>query len=139
LRIGIDAIIQLIGEHMRRLVETFLATSAVLFLASCGSSSSSPSTPSSPGTAANIVITIQSQNGNMSFSPASASVKIGQTVAWKNADTITHTATQDNGSFDTGAVAPGTTSAPIQFSSAGSLPYHCSIHPSMVATLTVTQ
>jgi plastocyanin len=31
----------------------------------------------------------------MSFSPASATLRVGQTVAWRNTDTDVHTATQD--------------------------------------------
>jgi plastocyanin len=47
-----------------------------------------------------------------------------------------HTATGSG--FDTGIISPGTTSAPITFSTAGTVPYRCTIHPTMVATLNVT-
>jgi plastocyanin len=82
-----------------------------------------------------MTITIEGINGNMSFSPNPASVKVGQQVVWHNADSITHTA---SGSFDTGTIAPGTTSKVITFSASGTISYHCSIHPSMVGTLNVT-
>jgi len=104
----------------------------------------SSSTPTSPtpgggggGGTANVTITINGMNGNQSFSPNPGSVPAGQTVAWRNADSITHTATADNGAFDTGSIAPGATSAPITMGTAGSLSYHCRIHPTMVGTLTV--
>jgi len=112
-----------------------------LSFAAC-SDSSNPTTPSNPtpsGTTADVVITIMGNNGAMSFSPPSATAKVGQTVAWKNSDSITHTATQDNGGFDTSNIAAGATSSPIQMMTAGTLPYHCTIHPSMVGTLTVSQ
>jgi plastocyanin len=37
-------------------------------------------------------------------------VKVGQTVAWRNGDSITHTATGNAGTFDTGNIAAGATS-----------------------------
>ena len=91
------------------------------------------STPS-PSATADVVITI----AGMSFSPSTIAVQAGQTVAWKNTDTITHTATADGGAFDTGAIPAGGTSRPIMISSAGALQYHCSIHPSMVGALNGT-
>ena len=84
---------------------------------------------------ADVVITI---TGSMTFTPNPASVQVGQTVAWRNNDSIAHTATQDGGGFNTGAIAPGATSAPVTMSSAGTRDYHCSIHPSMTGTLDVT-
>jgi plastocyanin len=73
----------------------------------------------------------------MSFSPASATVKVGQTVAWTNSDSITHEPVQDAGVFDAGNIAGGQTSAPIKMTTAGTFSYHCAIHPSMVGVLTV--
>jgi plastocyanin len=73
----------------------------------------------------------------MSFSPDSATVNVGQSVVWHNADSIAHTATGID--FDTGTIDPGQDSTPVTFSTAGSRPYHCSIHPSMTGTLNVTQ
>jgi plastocyanin len=75
----------------------------------------------------------------MSFSPALAALKAGQTVAWRNADAIVHDMAQDGGGFDTGRVSPGATSAPIKISAAGQIAYHCTIHPGMVGALSVTQ
>jgi len=102
-------------------------------LAGCGGSGSS--TPTSPSSTS-VIITINGINGNMSFSPEIASVKVGQTVAWHNADSITHAIAQDGGGFATGTIAGGTTSAAVTISATGSLPYHCTIHPSMTGSLT---
>jgi plastocyanin len=74
----------------------------------------------------------------MSFSPNPASVQVGQRIVWHNADVFTHTATQDSGGFDTGSIAPGGTSAPITLNAPGTVGYHCTVHPSMVGTLSVT-
>jgi plastocyanin len=114
---------------------------------SCGGGSSTPSTPSNPTTTtttvppatgtADLVISILGDQGGMSFSPATATLRVGQTVAWRNNDTDIHTATDNGGRFNTGTVTRGATSAPIAMTATGSFPYHCSFHPGMVASLTV--
>jgi plastocyanin len=90
--------------------------------------------PSATPTTSPVTITI----AGMAFSPATASVRAGSAVRWHNADTITHTATDNGGAFDTGPIAPGATSGAVTLNTAGTFPYHCSIHPSMVGTLDVT-
>ena len=70
------------------------------------------------------------------FSPKDVTVTVGDTVTWTNSDATAHTATADDGSFDTGTIgANGTGTA--TFSTAGSFPYHCKIHSSMTGTITV--
>jgi len=77
-------------------------------------------------------VTIQ----NMAFSPASLTVKVGDKVTWTNQDSVEHTATASNNSFDTGVIKPGQ-SGSNTFAKAGTYAYHCSIHPSMTATIIV--
>jgi plastocyanin len=113
----------------------FLAVTAAaiaLSVAACGSSSST-----SPTTAADVTISMVADNGANSFSPNPSTAKVGQTVAWKNNDTIAHDATQDQSKFGTGTVNAGATSAPITMSAAGTFTYHCTIHPGMIGTITV--
>jgi plastocyanin len=87
-----------------------------------------------------VTISIVGMNGSNSYSPNPGAVKVGQTVAWRNADSTPHTATADAGGFNTGNIAAGATSSPITMTTAGSFPYHCTIHGfAMVGTLTVTQ
>jgi plastocyanin len=50
---------------------------------------------------------------------------------------VTHHIIADNGSFDAGDIPPGSTSSPIKMTTAGSIAYHCTIHPTMVGSLTV--
>jgi plastocyanin len=111
----------------------------VLVLASgCGNSSPSPTTPTpTSGPAADVTITVVGMNGSNSFSPNPVTVRVGQTVSWKNSDSLTHTATADGGAFNTGSISPGGTSAPITMTTAGSYPYRCTPHPTMVGTLVV--
>jgi plastocyanin len=125
---------------------------AALILAALGPScgGGGGSTPAAPGTpttttttvppatgTADLVISILGDQGGMSFSPATATLRVGQTVAWRNDDTDLHTATQDGGRFNTGNITRGATSAPIAMSAAGAFPYHCALHPGMVGSLTV--
>jgi plastocyanin len=111
------------------------AAAALVAAQACGSSYS-PTTPGGVGQA-DVTITIVANSGNTSFSPNPGTVPVGKTVAWRNADSATHQLMADNGSFTTGTIAPGAVSSPIAMSAAGSIPYHCTIHPTMVGTLSV--
>ena len=126
-----------------RLLLAGLAAAAIVAVHACGSSSSTPSSPTSSapppsgGSGPSVTITISGMNGANSFSPNPGMLTAGQTVAWRNVDTIAHTATSNTDAFDTGAIAPGSTSAPVTMPTAGSYPYHCSFHPTMTGSLTV--
>jgi plastocyanin len=79
---------------------------------------------------------------SMSFVPATLTIKAGTIVTWTNNDSPTHTVTSDSGLFDSGPIsgtgpysAGGTYS--FTFTTAGTFPYHCTIHPSMKATVVV--
>jgi plastocyanin len=63
-------------------------------------------------------------------------VSVGTTVVWQNTDTIAHTSTSNSNVWNSGTIAPGQ-SFRFTFTSAGTFPYHCTIHPNMVGTLTV--
>jgi plastocyanin len=112
-------------------------------LVACGgsgySSNPTPAPTPTPSSSAppDVTITINGMLGSQSYSANPGQVKVGQTVAWRNADSIAHTATGSG--FDTGSISPGQTSRAITFSTAGTVDYHCSIHPTMVGTLNVTQ
>ena len=113
------------------------AVLAVLALSglSCGGNDKNPMNPGGGG-GADVTITIVGMNGANSFSPSPDTVNVGQTVAWHNGDATTHTATATVG-FNTGNISGGSTSAPIMMNTAGTFPYHCSIHPTMTGTLVV--
>lgn len=72
-----------------------------------------------------------------SFSPASITVTVGDTVTWTNSDAQAHTATADDASFDTGTIAGSGGTGSATFATAGTFPYHCKIHPTMTGTVTV--
>jgi plastocyanin len=73
---------------------------------------------------------------NFAFSPASLTVKVGTKVTWTNNDSTAHTVTADQGAFDSQTVDPGGTFS-FTFNHAGTFTYHCAIHSSMTATITV--
>src|SRR5215210_8873122 len=70
------------------------------------------------------------------FSPQSITVSVGDRVTWTNADAQGHTATADDVSFDTGTIANNASKA-ATFDTAGTLAYHCKIHPQMTGTVVV--
>jgi plastocyanin len=117
-------------------------TSAALAAVSCGGGgygSPPPPLPSPSAPPADVTITIAGIAGSMSYDPNPATVRVGQTVAWRNADSLPHTSSQTgSGGFETGTVAAGATSAPIRLTTPGSLEYFCRIHPAMTARLDVT-
>jgi plastocyanin len=70
------------------------------------------------------------------FSPASVTIHVGDIVTWHNSGKQPHTATADDGSFDTGTVVAGQ-SASHEFTRAGTFSYICTIHPNMKGTIRV--
>jgi plastocyanin len=89
--------------------------------------------PSGAAAVSSTAVTI----ANFAFGPASISVPVGSTVTWTNQDSTNHTVTADDGSFDSGPLAPGATFSQT-FDTAGTFTYHCAIHSSMKGTITVT-
>lgn len=100
-----------------------------------GSSSSSSTAPSSVPAGA-MTISITGQNGTASFSPNPASAG-GQTVVFKNTDSVPHRVVLNDGSIDTGDIAPGATSRAVLMPSGGTN-YHCSLHAGMVGAVAGT-
>jgi plastocyanin len=74
---------------------------------------------------------------NLAFDPASLTISVGTTVTWTNHEAIPHTATADDGSFDSGMMNEGDTFE-FTFGSPGTFGYSCAIHPNMTATIDVT-
>lgn len=73
---------------------------------------------------------------DLAFSPASVTIDVGDTVTWTNTGDLPHTATADDGTFDSGILNNGGTFA-FTFASAGTYDYFCEVHPSMQGTITV--
>ncbi len=75
---------------------------------------------------------------NSAFSPRTTTIKVGTKVTWTNNDSFAHTVTSDDGAFESSGNLANSQRHQVTFSAAGTFPYHCSIHPSMTATITVT-
>jgi plastocyanin len=73
---------------------------------------------------------------NFAYSPGTLTVTAGSKVTWTNSDSTAHTVTFDAGP-DCGRVASGA-AVSADFSAPGSYAYHCTIHPSMRGTITVS-
>jgi plastocyanin len=97
--------------------------------------------PSSSGNNTNEIpagVTVHITSG-LTFSPSAVTIKAGENVTWINDAGITHTVVSDNSSdpFSSGLLA-ASHSYTHEFNKVGVFDYHCSIHPSMVAKVTVT-
>ena len=64
------------------------------------------------------------------YDPASLDVLVGTTVAWKNDDSMNHTATAENDAFASGYVPPGGTFS-YTFTRQGRFEFRCTIHKQM--------
>jgi plastocyanin len=104
-------------------------------------SSTSTNTTTSNDNTQNFASTTSVVIDNMAFTPSSVVTKAGTKVTWTNNDTVSHTVTADvpTAAFpSSGTIAPGGTYS-VTFSQPGTYTYHCSIHPTMKGTVSVTQ
>ena len=110
-----------------------LAAAAIIIVAAGAVSCGGNSSPSGPSASNVLTITITRQNGSQSFSPNPASAG-GEMVVFRNADSIIHRVQLNDGTIDTGNIAPGATSAPALMPASGTN-YHCTIHPDMIGAV----
>jgi plastocyanin len=110
----------------------YIMIASFLFVILSITSSCSKSTSDGTGGPGNNEVWIQ----NMSFNPSTINITAGTTITWTNKDGVNHTITSNTGIFDSGSIATNGTYSHL-FGSAGTFPYHCTIHPSMTATVVV--
>ena len=105
------------------------ALALIFACAGCGGDgySSTPTTPSTPPPSGSTAVTIVGDRGNQSFNPNPGGFPDGM-ASWRNADNVVHRIVSNDGSFDTGEIAPGATSA-ARAVGAGGMNYHCSNPP----------
>jgi plastocyanin len=101
-----------------------LAALAVLVLGAA------PATPASTATK-----TVQIKRS--AFSPASVTIKTGDTVTWVNSDTQNHQVVSNNGSFVSPILAPGKRYS-HRFDAAGTYRYHDGLNPAVKGTVVVS-
>ena len=73
---------------------------------------------------------------NFDFAPMAVTIKHGETVVWKNLDGEPHTVVSPDGTFRSPALDQNDTFK-FTFTKPGVYKYLCSIHPRMMATVTV--
>jgi plastocyanin len=73
---------------------------------------------------------------DFAYDPDPVQVETGGKVIWQNMDAAPHTATADDGSFDTGTLEEGKIKSET-FKKAGTYTYFCEIHPTMHGTVEV--
>jgi plastocyanin len=95
-----------------------------------GTPAATPAASPAAGATADVSI------ADFAFDPAELRIAAGTTVTWTNRDTVPHTATAGDGSFDTGAIDPGA-SASHTFDAPGTFAYACAFHPNMTGTIIV--
>ena len=125
---------KLVGSKSRLLIGVTLLFAFLSISTSC-SKSSVYNTPSGNGggsTPGTNEVWIQ----GMTFNPATITVAAGTTITWTNKDAITHTVTSDTNLFNSGNIVSNGTYS-FTFPTAGTYPYHCSIHTTMTAKVIV--
>ena len=75
---------------------------------------------------------------DFAYDPDPVTVQVGGKVTWLNQDSAPHTATAEDGSFDTGTLAQGKLKSET-FKQAGTYEYICQIHPDMHGTVEVVE
>ena len=103
-----------------------------------GNSIQQPTTATSSIPSNSTVVKIVANAGSNSYNPNPVEVKVGETVTWINDDSVIHTATSTDGTFDSGIMRNGQ-SFSYTFDTAGEYPYYCTLHPNMVGTVVVTE
>ncbi|MFM7795935.1 MAG: hypothetical protein ACKO7N_04155, partial [Candidatus Nitrosotenuis sp.] len=79
----------------------------------------------------------ENQNcGTSRFTPSNVSINSGDYITWVNPDSVAHSASAADGSFDTGAVYPGTTRTQ-KITMEGTHNYSCMFHPWITGTISV--
>ncbi len=87
------------------------------------------------GRAAKPVSHVVAMSG-IAFVPPVLQAALGDTVVFRNDDPVPHTATADQGTFDSGDLQPGKSWRWVARRK-GRLAYHCIYHPNMTGTLVV--
>ena len=106
--------------------------------AGCGGDDDDPATPAAAmaqgggGGASTDLVAI----ADFAFDPETVTVDAGTKLAWTNDDEAPHTATADDGSFDTGTLKLDDTGA-VALDQPGTYTYYCRFHPFMKGTVEV--
>lgn len=81
-------------------------------------------------------VNIMGNSGSNSYTPDPIKVGVGDIVTWTNNDSSRHTATSNDGTFDSDILRKGDTFS-FTFDKEGQYSYICALHPDMVGTVVV--
>ena len=93
---------------------------------SCQSQEPAPTTPTTTEVAIE----------GFAFKPAEINVPVGSTVTWNNKDSVIHTVTARDETFDSGSLSAGDTFS-YTFEVVGTFEYYCVLHPYMEGKVVV--
>ena len=129
-----------------------LVSALILVLAACGGGS--PTTPAAttaagttpPGTSGAGPVPCEDSTDATDVAVAVAdntweqpiNASVGDVITWTNGDTVPHKVGLDDGSCAMGANIAGGGSGSLVFNVAGSFPFHCTVHPNMRGTITIS-
>jgi plastocyanin len=75
---------------------------------------------------------------DFAYDPDPVTIQVGGKVIWANRDSAPHTATAEDGTFDTGTIEEGKIKSET-FKESGTYAYICQIHPTMHGTVEVVE
>jgi plastocyanin len=78
------------------------------------------------------------ETDELKFSPNSSSVKSGDVVQWTNSGSAAHNVTFDDFPSVSSDTMNGGDTYEVKFTKAGTYKYHCTFHPGMEGTITVS-
>jgi len=97
---------------------------------------SEPSGGNAPAPSGDAVRSAKVEIEDFAYDPDPVTIEEGGKVIWINRDSAPHTATAEDGSFDTGPIEEGKLKSET-FKEPGTYTYVCSIHPQMHGTVEV--
>lgn len=121
-----------IGTGRRGVMIGSAAAALLLGSSACGSSNSNDNEGSPDAAPTGPTVEVE----NFAYTPANLTVPTGATVTWKFEDSAPHDVLADDESFRSPLLSDGETYQ-FTFNEPGGYPYICSIHPSMMGTVTV--
>lgn len=96
----------------------------------CGSEESTDGNAAASNNSGRVAI------ADFAYSPVDLSVEAGTTVSFPNRDSTSHTASANDGTFDTGTIEGGERGA-VTLEQPGTYRYYCLFHPFMKGTVRV--
>jgi plastocyanin len=124
----------------RILIALVVIVAAGAALSACTSPFAAACSPKggSSATAASTVKVVSDSQTQGAYQPNPVTVQAGQSITWTWEDQGNqHSVTADDGSFES-CLQNAAFTFTVTFAKPGTYPYHCSIHPSMKGSVTVS-